>query len=67
MAYKEGINIRNFKKETEWEKTAYKRYVFKCRIGEENNKLLAVLDGRPYADWVRSHLNEDYEKLKAEE
>ena len=55
--------MRNFKKESEWEKTAYKRYVFKCRIGDENEKLLKVLGNRSYADWVRNHLNKDYEDL----
>lgn len=51
---------RNFKKETEWERSAYKRCIFKARIdnGEFDN-LNSVLDGRSFAEWVRQHLQAD--------
>ena len=55
---------RNFQKETEWEKTAYKRYVFKCRVSDEVDKMTAVLNGRHFSDWIREHLNNDYDKIK---
>lgn len=54
---------RNFKKETEWEKTVYKRYVFKCKLNDEVEKMTAVLNGRSFTDWVREHLKNDYEKI----
>ena len=51
---------RNFKKEAEWDRSVYKRLVFKARIdnGEYDN-LKSVLDGRSFADWVRQHLKDD--------
>ena len=55
---------RDFKKETEWEKTAYKRYVFKCRIPDEVEKLTKVLNERPFSEWLREHLKTDYENLE---
>lgn len=54
---------RNFKKETEWEKNVYKRYVFKCKLNNEVEKMTLVLNGRSFSDWIREHLNRDYEKL----
>ena len=51
---------RNFKKEMEWERSAYKRYFFKARIdnGEFDN-LNSILDGCSFAEWVRQHLQSD--------
>ena len=58
--------MRNFKKETEWDKAVYKRYTFKCRLSDENEKMTAVLNGRSFADWVRMHLEQDASKLAAD-
>ena len=54
---------RNLKKETEWEKKVYKRYVFKCRLNDEVEKMTVVLNGRSFSEWIREHLNKDYDML----
>ena len=57
------IMPRNFKKETEWVKNVYKRYVFKCKLNDEVEKMTIVLNGRSFSDWIREHLNNDYKKI----
>ncbi len=54
---------RDFKKEAEWAKKVYKMFFFRCRIDNgELDRMTSVLDGKPFSDWVRKHLAEDYEK-----
>ena len=51
---------RNFKKESEWAKRVYKQFFIKCRTDNgELDRMLAVLDGRPFPEWVREKLAED--------
>ncbi len=51
---------RNLKKEAEWAKRVYKQFFFKCRTDNgEFERLQAVLDGRPFASWVREKMAED--------
>lgn len=58
---------RSYKKEAEWARKVYKQFFFKCRTDNgELERLQAVLDGRPFADWVREKLIEDEERLKAD-
>lgn len=55
MAY-----TRNLKKEAEWAKRVYKQFFFKCRTDNgELERLQAILNGRPFADWVREKMAED--------
>ena len=56
---------RSYKKEAEWARKVYKQFFFKCRTDNgELERLQAVLDGRPFADWVREKLAEDEVKNK---
>lgn len=56
---------RDLKKEAQWAKKVYKQFFFRCRIDTgELEKMTAVLQGRSFADWVRKHLEEDWQKIK---
>ena len=56
---------RSYKKEAELARKVYKQFFFKCRTDNgELERLQAVLDGRPFADWVREKLAEDEAKKK---
>lgn len=62
MAY-----TRNLKKEAEWAKRVYKQFFFKCRIdNRELERLQAILNGRPFADWIREKMAEDEARQKAD-
>ncbi len=54
---------RSFKKEAEWAKRVYKQFFFKCRTDNgELERLQAILNGRPFADWVREKMAEDEDR-----
>lgn len=55
--------MRKYKKETEWERQAYKRFVFKARKDNgECDRLVAEIGNGTFADWVRKKLNEGAQK-----
>lgn len=52
---------RNYQKESAWERTAYQIFSFKARKDNgEADKLKAVMGAGSFADWVRKHLEEDF-------
>ncbi len=54
------IPIRDYKKESAWERKAYKIFSFKARRDNgEAEKLEKAMGNKSFADWVRSKLNEE--------
>lgn len=55
---------RDYKKESAWERQAYQIFSFKARkdTGEAEH-LKKVMGSHSFADWVRKHLEEDWEKI----
>lgn len=56
---------RDYQKESAWERTAYQIFSFKARRdnGEAAN-LKKVMNNRSFAEWVRSHLEQDLSELE---
>lgn len=58
---------RDFKKEAAWERQAYQIFSFKARKDNgEAEKLKSVIFPGSFADWVRKHLEEDFNLLTQE-
>lgn len=55
---------RDFKKETEWRKKKYKRYVVDVEkdIAEQFSAKLKN-DGKAYSDWVKEHIKKYLKKI----
>ena len=51
--------MRDYKKESAWERKAYKIFSFKARRDNgEAEKLEKAMGNKSFADWVRSKLDE---------
>ena len=52
--------VRNYQKESAWERKAYQIFSFKARKDNgEAEKLKKVMGSGSFADWVRKHLKDD--------
>lgn len=55
--------MRDYQKESAWERKAYQIFSFKARKDNgEADLLKQALNGYSFADWVRKHLKEDTEQ-----
>lgn len=58
---------RDYKKESAWERTAYQIFSFKARKDNgESERLKLVMGEGSFADWVRKHLESDFNNLSKE-
>lgn len=54
---------RDYKKESAWERNAYQIFSFKARKDNgEAEKLKKAMGNGSFADWVRKHLENEYEE-----